>query len=71
MLELQMASLNAINITSRHFKKMYFKKVFVELKRRKQVENLAVFAELKSKKQDCLKFSICYQDTKFFGGYSS
>jgi hypothetical protein len=56
--------------TSRHFKKIQIKKVFVELKRRKQVENLAVFVELKKKKQDCLQFSTRYQETKLFGGYS-
>jgi hypothetical protein len=49
---------------------MHTKKNFVELKRRKQVENLAVFVELKRKKQDCLQFSIRYQETKLFGGYS-
>jgi hypothetical protein len=48
---------------------MYIKKVFVELNRRKQVENLVVFVELKRQKQDCLKFSIFYQDNKIFGGY--
>jgi hypothetical protein len=48
---------------------MYIKKVFVELKKRKQVENLAVLVELKRKKQDCLQFSIRYQATKLFGGY--
>jgi hypothetical protein len=37
---------------------MHIKKSFVELKRRKQLENLAVFVELKRKKQDCLLFSI-------------
>jgi hypothetical protein len=42
---------------------MHIKKVFVELKRRKPVENYAVFVELTSKKQDCLQFSIRYQDT--------
>jgi hypothetical protein len=30
-----------------------------------------VFVEFKRKKQDCLQFSICYQDTKLFGGYFS
>jgi hypothetical protein len=49
---------------------MHFKKVFVELKRRKQVENLAVFAELKRKQHDWIQFSIRYQETKLFGGYS-
>jgi hypothetical protein len=29
--------------TSRHFKKLHIQKIFVELKRRKQVENLAIF----------------------------
>jgi hypothetical protein len=56
--------------TSRHFKKMHIKKVLVELKRRKQVENIAVFVELKRKKKDCLQFSIRYQKTKFFDAYS-
>jgi hypothetical protein len=51
-------------------KKMFIQKVFVELKRRKRVENLAVFVELKSKKQDCLQLSIRYQETKLFGGYN-
>jgi hypothetical protein len=50
---------------------MHIEKVFIELKRRKQVENLAVFVELKRKKQDCLQFSIRYQETKLFGGYFS
>jgi translation initiation factor IF-3 len=36
--------------TSRHFKKTHIKKVFVKLKRREQVVNLAVFVELKRKK---------------------
>jgi hypothetical protein len=36
--------------TSRHLKKRHIKKVFVELKRRKQVENIAVFVELKKNK---------------------
>jgi hypothetical protein len=63
--------LQSNNNTSRHFKKMHIKKVFVELKRRKQVENLAVFVELKRKKQNCLQFSIHYQETKLFGGYFS
>jgi hypothetical protein len=49
---------------------MQIKKVFVELKRRKQVENLAVFVELKRKKSDCLQYSIRYLETKLFGGYS-
>jgi 2C-methyl-D-erythritol 2,4-cyclodiphosphate synthase len=40
------------------FQKMRIKKVFFELKRRKQVENFAVFVELKRKKQDCLQCSI-------------
>jgi hypothetical protein len=50
---------------------MHIKKVFVGLKRRKQVENLAVFVELTRKKQDCLQFSIRHQETKLFGGYFS
>jgi hypothetical protein len=55
-----------------HFKKMHIKKVFVELKRRKQGENSAVFVELKTKKkQDCLQLSIRYQENKLFGGYFS
>jgi hypothetical protein len=57
--------------TSRHFKKMLIKKVFVELKRRKQIENLAVFVELKRKKQYCHQFSIRYQETKLFDGFFS
>jgi translation initiation factor IF-3 len=57
--------------TSRHFKKTHIKKVFVELKRREQVVNLAVFVELNRKKQECLQFSIRYQETKLFGGYFS
>jgi hypothetical protein len=56
--------------TSRHFKKMHIKKNFVELKGRKQAENLAVFVELKRRKQYWLQFSIRYQDTKLFGVYS-
>jgi hypothetical protein len=52
--------------TSRHFKKMHIKKfIVVELKRRKQVENLVVFVELKRKKQDYLQISIRYQLTKY------
>jgi hypothetical protein len=50
---------------------MPIKKVFVELKRRNQVENLAVFVELKRKRQDCLQFSISYQGTKLFGPLTS
>jgi hypothetical protein len=50
---------------------MHIKKVFVELKIRKQVENLAVFVELNRKKHDCLQFSIRYQETKIFGNYIS
>jgi hypothetical protein len=42
---------------------MHIKKVLVKLKRRKQVEYLAVFVELKSKKQDCFQFSIRIQET--------
>jgi hypothetical protein len=57
--------------TNRHFKKMHFKNLFVELKRRKHVENLAVFVELKRKKQDCLQFSIHCPENRLFGGYSS
>jgi hypothetical protein len=49
---------------------MHIQKVFIKLKRRKQVENVAVFVEFKRKKQDCLQFSILYQETKLFGGYS-
>jgi hypothetical protein len=49
---------------------MHIKRVFVELKRKKQVENLTVFVELQRNKQDCLQFSIRYQETKLFGGYS-
>jgi hypothetical protein len=48
---------------------MHIKKVFFGLKRRKQVENLAVFAELKRKKPDCFQFSIRYQESKLFGGF--
>jgi hypothetical protein len=48
---------------------MHIKKDFFELKRRRQVENLAVFVEIKRKKQDCLHFFILFQDTKLFGGY--
>jgi hypothetical protein len=40
---------------------MHIEKVFVELKRRKKVENLGVFVEIKRKKLDCLQFSIRYQ----------
>jgi hypothetical protein len=50
---------------------MHIQKVFIALKRRKQVENLAVFVKLKRKKQDCLQFSIRHQQTKLFGGYFS
>jgi hypothetical protein len=50
---------------SRHFKKIHIKKVFFELKRKKQVENLAFFVELKRKKQDCP------QETKHFDCYFS
>jgi hypothetical protein len=39
-------------------------------RRRKQVENFAVLVKRKRKKQDCLQFSIRYQETKLFGGYS-
>jgi hypothetical protein len=42
-----------------------------QLKRRKQVENLAVFVALKRKKQNHLQFSIRYQEKKLFGGYFS
>jgi hypothetical protein len=44
---------------------MHIKKVFVE------VENLAVFVELKRKKQDSVQFSLRYQETKLFCGYFS
>jgi hypothetical protein len=44
---------------------MYIQKVFFEIKRRKQVENFAVFVELK-KKQNCLQFSKRYQEINFF-----
>jgi hypothetical protein len=48
---------------------MHIKKNFVELKKRKQVENLAFFVELKRKNQDYLQFSILrYQETKLFSG---
>jgi hypothetical protein len=47
---------------------MHIKKVFVGLKRRKQVENLAVLVEIKRKKQDCLQIFIRYQESKLFGG---
>jgi hypothetical protein len=57
--------------TSRHLKKMHIKKVFVELKRRKQVENLVVFVELKRTKLYCHQFSIRYQETKLFDGFFS
>jgi hypothetical protein len=40
---------------------MHIQKVFVELKGRKQVENLAVFVELKRKKQDCLQVFYRYR----------
>jgi hypothetical protein len=43
---------------------MHIKKVFVELKRRKKVENLVVFVEIKRKNQHCLQFSIRYQENK-------
>jgi hypothetical protein len=49
---------------------MCIQKVFVELKRRKKIENLAVFDELKGKMLATI-FSICYQDTIFFGGNRS
>jgi hypothetical protein len=48
---------------------MQIKKVFVELNRRKQVENLAVFFKFKGKKHDYLEFHIRYQETKHFVGY--
>jgi hypothetical protein len=49
---------------------MHIQKVFIELKRRKHVEYLLQFlSNLKQKKQDCLQFSIRYQETKLFGGY--
>jgi hypothetical protein len=50
---------------------MHFKKVFIKLKSRKQVENFAVFVELKRKIQDCLQFSLRYQETKLFSSYCS
>jgi hypothetical protein len=37
---------------------MYIKKVFVELKRRKQIENLAVFVE--SKRKNKITFNFLY-----------
>jgi hypothetical protein len=46
---------------------MHINFFFVELKRRKQVENLIVFVELKRKKHGCLQLSIRYQKTKLFG----
>jgi hypothetical protein len=49
---------------------MHVQKNFEELKRRKHVENLS-FCRTSKKKQDCLQFSIRYQETKFFGGYFS
>jgi hypothetical protein len=39
---------------------MHIKNVSVELKRRKEAENLEVFVELKRKKQDCLQFSTLW-----------
>jgi hypothetical protein len=48
---------------------MHIKKVFVELKRRKQVEYLTVLIKLKKTKQDFHQLSIRYQKTKLFGGY--
>jgi hypothetical protein len=53
------------------FQKIHIKKVLVELKRRKQVENLTVFVELKRKKQNFRQFSIRYRDIKLFGCYFS
>jgi hypothetical protein len=50
---------------------MHIKKVFVELKRRKQAENLAVFVELERKKTRLPSNSIRYQESKLFGGYFS
>jgi hypothetical protein len=50
---------------------MHIQKVFIQLKSRKQVENLVVLSNLKEKKQDCLQFSIRFQETKLFGGYFS
>jgi hypothetical protein len=50
---------------------MHIKKFLVGLKRKKQVENLAVFVELERKKQDCLQFSIRYQESKLLSGLSS
>jgi hypothetical protein len=50
---------------------MHIKEVFVELKRRKPVENIAVFVQLKRKKQDCLQLPIRYPEIKLFGGYLS
>jgi hypothetical protein len=46
--------------TSRHFKKMHIKKVLVELKRRKQVENIAVFVELKRKNMSRIRKKTFY-----------
>jgi hypothetical protein len=43
---------------------MHIQKDFIELKRRKQVENLAVFVKVNRNKQDCLQFSIRYPETK-------
>jgi hypothetical protein len=45
---------------------MYIKKVFVELKRRKQVENRTAFVEQKMKKQDCLQFSYAIKTLILF-----
>jgi hypothetical protein len=38
--------------TIRDFEKMHIQKVFVKLKRRKQVENSAVFAKFKRNKEE-------------------
>jgi hypothetical protein len=57
--------------TSRHFIKLHIKTVLVELKRRYQAKNFAVFVEFKRKKQDCLQFSKRYQEIQLFCGYFS
>jgi hypothetical protein len=39
-------------------------------KSRQKMRIKKVFVELKRRKQDCLQFSIRYEETKLFGGFS-
>jgi hypothetical protein len=69
--------INEINVRSKKIKtrrqrrkKCTFKKISKNSKEENMLKIL-FFVELKRKKQDCLQFSIRYQETKFFGGYFS